>query len=248
MDWRVAAAAALIGYVIGSISFARIVAKLGGSDADLTRTDVPLPHGEQLVFRSVSATTVRVHLGRRYGCVTALLDMAKVAVPTLVFRLWAPDQPYYLIVAAAGVIGHVLPIYHHLRGGRGESPIYGGLIVIDPIAIVGTTLLGFAVGFVIGNILAVRWAGMVLLIPWLWIATGDPWALAYIVVVDAVYALAILPEFRQYLAMVGRGSEPTNEAIAVELAMGAGLGRALDRYGVLPRIVRAVRASKRPSR
>jgi len=41
-------------------------------------------------------------LGRRFGCLTALLDMAKVAIPVLAFRLWAPDQPYYLIVAADG--------------------------------------------------------------------------------------------------------------------------------------------------
>jgi hypothetical protein len=172
--------------------------------------------------------------------------MAKVANPTLAFRLWMPDAPYFLIVAAAGLIGHDLPLFHGFRGGRGESPIYGGLLVIDPIAVVGTTLLGALVGFVVGNILVLRWAGMVLLIPWLWIATGDPWFLAYIVFVVVVYLLAMRPELGQYGAMRSQGTDPTNEEIALEFGMGARLGRALDRYGLLPLLVRRLRGSNRP--
>lgn len=37
---------------------------------------------------TVSATTVRIHAGKRCGCLTALLDTAKVAAPVLALRLW----------------------------------------------------------------------------------------------------------------------------------------------------------------
>lgn len=248
MDWRIAIVAAVVGYLFGSISFARIVAGRVDPSANITRIEVPLAGGEVFVSDSVSATAVRMTLGRRYGCLTALLDMAKVAIPTLLFRLWAPDDPYFLIVAAAGLVGHDLPLFHGFVGGRGESPIYGGLLVIDPLAVVGTTLLGIVLGFVVGNILVLRWAGMILLIPWLWIATGDPWFLAYIVFVDAVYLIAMRPELGQYGAMRSEGTDPTNEEIAVEFGMGAGLGRRLDRYGLLPAIVRRLRGSDRPPR
>jgi len=247
MELTVAAIAAAIGYLFGSISFARLVVLWRGADVDIERIEVPLGGGETFVSDSVSATAVRMTLGRRFGCLTALLDMAKVALPVLAFRLWAPDQPYFVIVAAAGLVGHILPLYHGFRGGRGESPIYGSLLVIDPVAVVGTTLLGAAAGFIVGNILVLRWAGMILLVPWLWLVTGDPWLTGYMVFADMVYLWAMRPELRQYWAMRDRGTDPTNEEIAIEFGMGQGLGRALDRYGVLPGLVRAYRGAGRRS-
>ena len=246
VDWRIALAAGGIGYLAGSVSFARLVAGRVRPGADITRIEVPLSGGEVFVSDSISATAVRMTAGVRYGCLTSVLDMAKVAIPTLAFRLWKPDEPYFLIVAAAGLVGHDLPLYHRFRGGRGESPIYGGLLVIDPLAVVGTTLLGMLAGVVAGNILVLRWAGMVLLIPWLWLATGDPWFLAYIVFVDVVYLVAMRPELSQYGAMRSGGTDPSNEEIALEYGMGSRLGRFLDRYGVLPALLRRLRGSEGP--
>jgi acyl phosphate:glycerol-3-phosphate acyltransferase len=245
IDWPIAAAAALVGYLVGSISFARLVVRLSGSPVDIGHWEVRLPNGETFTSDIVSATSVRLALGRRYGCLTSVLDMAKVAVPTLVIRFLAPDEPYYLICAAAAVIGHNFPAWHRFKGGHGESAILGGLLVIDPVALVATTILGFGVGFLFGSILAVRWGGFLLLFPWLWVATGDPWVIAYLVVVLAAYFYASARDFRQYRGMIGRGNTPTNEEIAREIGMGAGLGRALDRYGLLPAIVRRVRRPKR---
>jgi glycerol-3-phosphate acyltransferase PlsY len=241
MDWRVALIAAAAGYLVGSISFARLVVRLRNADVDITRIEVPLASGEVFVSESVSATAVRLTLGPRLGLLTAALDMAKVAVPTLIARLLAPEEPYFLIVAAAALVGHVLPIYHRFRGGRGESAIYGGLLVIDPLAVVGTTILGALLGFLVGNILVLRWGGMVLLIPWLWIATGDPWFVAYIVFVDVVYLAAMRQELGQYARMRGTGTDPTNEEIAVEFGMGQRLGRAIDQHAPLPALVRRLR-------
>ena len=241
MNWGLAAAAAIVGYLLGSLSFARLMVRLRGSDVDITRIEVPMSGGETFISDSVSATAVRMTLGRRFGCLTALLDMAKVAIPVAAFRLWAPDQPYYLIVAAAGLIGHDRPVFHGFLGGRGESPIYGALLVINPVAVVGTTLLGAVLGFVVGNILVLRWAGMILLIPWLWLATGDVATVAYMVFADVVYLLAMRPELGQYGAMRTHGTDPSNEEIAIEFGMGRDLGRALDRYGLLPAALRAIR-------
>jgi hypothetical protein len=61
-----------------------------------------------------------------------------------------------------------------------------------------------------------------------------------------LYFWASARDLVQYRGMIGRGNAPTNEQIATEIGMGRGLGRALDRYGVLPALVRAVRGSKRP--
>lgn len=241
MDWWIAVGAAIAGYVLGSVSFARVAVRLSGKPVDIGHWEVRLPSGETFTSDIVSATSVRLALGPRYGCLVSMLDMAKVAIPTLILRLWAPDEPYYLIVAAAGVIGHNYPLFYGFRGGHGESAILGGMLVIDPVALVVTSALGFGVGFLAGSILVVRWAGLILLIPWLWISTGDPWALGYIVFVLAAYFWASARDLRQYRGMIGRGNIPTNEQIATEIGMGRRLGRALDRYGLVPLVIRTLR-------
>jgi glycerol-3-phosphate acyltransferase PlsY len=247
VDLRVAIGVAVTGYLLGSISFARMAVRLSGKPVDIGHWEVHLPSGETFTSDIVSATSLRLALGPRYGCLVALLDMAKVAIPTLALRLWAPDEPYYFIAAAAGVVGHDYPVFHGFKGGHGESAILGGLLVIDPVALVVTTILGFGVGFVAGSILVVRWAGLLLLVPWLWISTGDPWALAYIVLVLTLFFWASARDFRQYRDIIKGGTIPTNEQIATEIGMGRGLGRALDRYGLLPAVVRTVRRSRRSS-
>jgi len=50
-----------------------------------------------------------------------------------VFFLLYPAQPYFLIAALAGFIGHCWPIFYRLKGGRGISPFYGGLFGFDPL-------------------------------------------------------------------------------------------------------------------
>jgi glycerol-3-phosphate acyltransferase PlsY len=245
VDWWIAVGAAIAGYVLGSISFTRVAVRLSGTPVDIGHWEVRLPSGETFTSDIVSATSIRLALGPRYGCLVSMLDMAKVAIPTLVLRLWAPDEPYYFIAAAAGVVGHDYPLFHGFKGGHGESAILGGLLVIDPVALVVTTILGFGVGFLAGSILVVRWAGLLLLVPWLWFSTGNPWALAYIVLVLTLFFWASARDFRQYRDIIKGGTIPTNEQIATEIGMGRGLGRALDRYGLLPAIVRAVR---RPTR
>ncbi len=246
IDWALVAVTALAGYLVGSISFARVVVRASGQPVDIGHWEVRLPNGETFTSDIVSATSVRIALGPRYGCLTSLLDMAKVAIPTLALRLWAPDQPYYLVAAAAGVLGHNWPIFHRFKGGHGESAILGGLLVIDPVALVGTTILGFGAGFLAGSILVVRWAGFLLLFPWLWITTGDAWVIGYLLIALGAYAYASSRDLRQYRGMIGRGNTPTNEQIATEIGMGRGLGRALDRYGLLPAILRRVRRPRRP--
>jgi glycerol-3-phosphate acyltransferase PlsY len=112
--------AAVSGYLIGSLSFARIMMRVvaPGQEYQKIRRDVPGTE-EQFEGHSVSANSVRVQLGSRYGCLTALLDAAKAAVPALVFRAWQPAEPYYLIAATAAIVGHIYPLYYRFQGGWG---------------------------------------------------------------------------------------------------------------------------------
>ena len=233
MNIGIALLAAAAGYLFGSISWARIITGLVAPGTDISMIREPVPHTDE-VFESdsVSATTVRIHVGTRYGCLTAILDMLKVALPTLAFKLWLPDTPYFLLVAAMGVVGHDWPLFFKFKGGRGESPILGGLIVIDLIGLVVTNVLGFALGVLAGNILVLRWAGLVLLIPWMWLRFHD-WAyVAYMAFVNVIYWVAMTPDLKQYFQFKDAAIDPTQEELAEFLGMGARLGRLLDRYSL----------------
>ncbi len=224
-------ASAAVGYLCGSISNARIITRITSPGTDISKIEYKVPqYDEVFTSDSVSASAARMHLGVKWGVLTAILDMAKVAIPTLAFKLWQPDTPYYLVVAAFGLVGHDWPIFFRFQGGRGESPIYGGLIVIDWLGALLMNLLGFLVGFVLRNLLVLRWAGLVLLIPWIWLRTGSLPHLAYIVFVNLVYWYAMSPELKEYFELGKKDINPSQEEIAEFLGMGAKLGHTLDTY------------------
>ena len=72
----------VVGYLIGSISFARLIARLVAPGTDVTRYVEAVPNSD-LVYEddAASATLVYLRLGARYGCLTAILDMLKVVLP-----------------------------------------------------------------------------------------------------------------------------------------------------------------------
>lgn len=231
MDPAIALLALVVGYLAGSVSFARLVARVVNPSADVTLIVTELGEGATFTSDSVSATAVRMKVGRRYGILTACLDMAKVAIPVLAFRLLFPGEPYAYLAAAAGLIGHDWPLYHGFKGGRGETAMIGALLVLDPVGLVLMVVLGMLLGFLAGNILVLRWAGLVLMIPWMFLVTGVV-AGAYMTFAVLVYLFAMRPELLQYWALRGGEHDPSNEEIADEFGMGAGLGRAIDRYSI----------------
>jgi len=243
-DPAVALAAILAAYLLGSISFARIVAAIVKPGEDVTRVTAVVGDGNEFTFTSVSATAVRLKVGRRWGILTGVLDMAKVALPVLAVTLAFPGDPLRYAVAFAGLIGHDWPIWHRFHGGRGESVIYGALFVFDPLGAVLMLLAGMIVGVAAGNILAVRWGGMVLMVPWFLLVRGDPAGAVWMAASFALYIVSLRDELAQYVA-IRRGATPlTNEDISRDLGMGAGLGRTVDRWSV-PGLIRRYRARGR---
>lgn len=233
MDWTLITASAIAGYLVGSISFARLIARRVIPGKDISKVEQKVPGTETMfVMDTVSATTLRIQAGTRYGCLTAALDMVKAALPTLGLWLWKPEMPYYLVLAAAAVAGHNWPVYYRFKGGRGESPIIGGLLVIDWLGVLVTNLAGWAAGLALGSLLVMRWAWLFLMIAWFWIHTGDPWHVGYGVTVVLLYFAALASELKQYVRLKLEHTFPTQEAVADFLAMGKSMGRFMDRYSL----------------
>jgi len=64
-----------------------------GEDVGKTELVVPGTEGETMKFTAYSATTLSLRKGPKAGCLVSLLDMVKVAIPTLLFKTWYPADP-----------------------------------------------------------------------------------------------------------------------------------------------------------
>jgi glycerol-3-phosphate acyltransferase PlsY len=213
-----------------------LVTRVFAPQADISKTEIGLSDGgEKVVSDFVSATTVSMHLGSRLGFLTVVLDMLKIVIPTLVFkRLWA-DPPYFLIVATTAMIGHIWPLYHGFKGGRGLSAVYGGMFAIDWIGVFATSVGGMLVGLlVVRDFVTAYMAGLWLIIPWLWFRTHDLYHVAYGVAVNLIFILAMIPEMKQYIQFRRQGRGADLSEVMQTTGMGRGIYRMGKRLGVLP--------------
>lgn len=203
MTWLAIGIAAVVGYLAGSLSTARFVARIFAPEKDLTRTKVGIEGSDkQFDFGFVSATTVSMHMGSKFGFLTMVLDMLKIILPVLAIKRLLPDNPYFLITALTGMMGHIWPLYYKFKGGRGILAVYGGLFAIDWIGVFATWFGGMFFGLVIlRDVLVAYLAGVVFIIPWLWFRTHNIYYLLYAIAVNLVLAIGVVPEVRQWLAI-----------------------------------------------
>lgn len=125
----------LISYFIGSIMGALVVGRLyGGVDI---RTMGSGNAGGTNALRTqgigfaVGVLIIDVAKGVLGAGVVPGLAIPFVAADPAISRTWLT-----LCCAAAAVFGHVWPIYHRFRGGKGAATLVGTLVVIAPEVIV----------------------------------------------------------------------------------------------------------------
>ena len=126
--WLVLLVGPLAAYVIGSTPFGVIIARAHGIDLRAAGSG------------NVGATNVGRVVGRRWGYVCFVLDVAKGLVPTavagwLLRRDGVPttvDQLTWLAVALAAVAGHVLSFWLKFRGGKGVATSLGVVLGFWP--------------------------------------------------------------------------------------------------------------------
>lgn len=112
------AIAAAVGYAVGSVSPAALLAAARGVDLRASGSGNP------------GATNVGRLLGRRAGVAVALLDVAKGAVPAAGFGLVAHEAG--LAAGAAAVLGHITSPLLRGRGGKGVATAFGAILGSHP--------------------------------------------------------------------------------------------------------------------
>lgn len=119
--------AALLAYLLGSISFAIVVSRLRGL-AD------PRSYGSN----NPGATNVLRSGDKLAAALTLFGDAAKGLVAVLLAAAFAQQWPapqQQLLIITAGVavfVGHLLPVFFRFQGGKGVATAFGVLLGFDP--------------------------------------------------------------------------------------------------------------------
>lgn len=232
MNATILVLAAGISYLIGSISFSRIVAKIVDPEVDLEKVELPAAGGGTHQLKMVGATTASVKLGPKVGCTIGILDILKGFIPVLVLKLLYPDQYYHLVSAVSVVLGHNYPVFYKFKGGAGVSPIYGGFFVVDFVGIVVSTIASLIFGFFIVRDMVVAYVSEVwFMLIWLIIFKGDWPHIIYGVAINIIFLLGFVPEIKDYMKQKQKGEIDMQEAMRTT-PMGRGMIKIMDFFGV----------------
>jgi glycerol-3-phosphate acyltransferase PlsY len=204
--------AAVVGYLAGSISFARLFTKILKPDQDLNAVEIPYDSGGGHTMAAVGATTASLVLGPKWGMIITLCDLLKALIPALVFRLVFPSTYYYMFAGGAAIVGHIWPIYYRFRGGYGISPVLGSFLVLDPLGVLVSNAVAMFLGFVVFKEFAiVMLAGTWLMILWVWLVGGDVTAVLFTIIANLLLATAAIPELIRHLRDRKQGKVSMNE-------------------------------------
>ena len=114
----------LVAYLIGSVSFAVVVTKLMG-----------LPDPRTYGSHNPGATNVLRSGNKTAAILTLLGDAAKGFVAVMLAKYFAPQfglgEPVIAAVALAALVGHMLPVFHAFKGGKGVATAIGILFAVQ---------------------------------------------------------------------------------------------------------------------
>ncbi|KPL76031.1 hypothetical protein ADN00_11765 [Ornatilinea apprima] len=234
MNLFVLSTVCVVSYLLGAISFSRIAAKKYAPEENWVDSRVVASTTrEEFTLTGISATTIGNRLGEKAGCLVGILDMSKAFVPALALRLLFPEQPYHLAAAVMAMVGHNWPVYYGFKGGHGYSTVYGGLLAIDPIGAIVSSVVGMALGlFVVRDFMVAYLSGMWLLIPWMWLRWQDPLMVAYALAVNVIFMLAMIPEIKQVKSGLEKHGKSDLRTSMQDWPMGRGILKMADKLNI----------------
>ena len=192
----------LAAYLLGSISGSLLLGKLRGVDI---RTIGSGNAGGSNALRTQ---------GLKFALGTVLVDIGKGALASWLAWRFLPDavSPAWLYACVlAAVAGHVWPLFHGFRGGKGAATLVGGLAVVWPQALLPVFivwLLSLAWGGYVG--LATMLAGVSLVLVAL-VEGSDAIRLGF----SVVAAVLLVFTHRSNIARLREGTESRSERVRV---------------------------------
>ena len=118
----------IVAYLVGSIPFGVIVARISGG-----------PDPRTIGSGRTGGTNALRALGPRWAAVVVVGDLLKGAVPVLLARFATGDPLVEVLCGAAAVAGAIWSVFSGFRSGRGVGTGVGTMLVIQPVAVLLAT-------------------------------------------------------------------------------------------------------------
>lgn len=186
----------LAAYLLGSVSFAIVVSRLMG---------LPDPRGYG--SKNPGATNVLRSGSKLAAVLTLLADAGKGALAVGLAVLATGQSPVAGVdpplAGAMAFLGHLYPVYHRFRGGKGVATAAGVLFAFNPWLGLGT-LATFAILVAFFRIISLASIIAALFsVFWAWFLFG----LVPVTPVVGAMALMVLWRHRENIARLLRGTE-----------------------------------------
>jgi len=111
----------LFAYLLGSVSSAIVVAKLFG-----------LQDPRQVGSGNPGATNILRYGGKKAAILTLAGDVLKGVIPVAVAHVLQAAPLVLGLTMAGAFLGHVFPVYHGFKGGKGVATAAGALLALHP--------------------------------------------------------------------------------------------------------------------
>jgi glycerol-3-phosphate acyltransferase PlsY len=217
VSWGWLVCAAVVGYLVGTVSPAALIARVRGVDIRAAGSGNP------------GATNVGRVLGRRFGYLVGLLDVAKGFLPALLFSVLV-DPLTGMVAGVAAVLGHCTSPWLRGHGGKGVATSFGAILGVEPLwGLVG--LGAFLVVFAL-----TRWVALASVLAALWVVVcaterwsrdGDLAAGQLLVWAGVLAVIVLVRHRRNFLGRLSRSASlPVDSwrGLAGWLLLGATLG------------------------
>ena len=181
----------LLGYAIGSVPFAFLLARRAGIDVRVAGSG------------NVGAANVLRTSGLPLGVTVMALDIIKGAATVLAAYAAVGSVPSMAAAGAAAVVGHVYPVWLRFHGGKGVAVAAGAFAILAPVATVAATLVFVAAVWLTRVISLGSVAATLTLPPAAWLA-GAP---ASVLTSASGIAALILFRHRANVRRIARGTE-----------------------------------------
>jgi len=185
--------AIIAAYLLGSIPFAYIAARL------LKGTDI-----RQVGGGNLGALNTAREIGLVPGLLVLVADIAKGSLAVLI-ALWL-DLPLILVFGAsfAAVVGHNWPVFLKFKGGKGAATTIGVLFALVPLEFAISLALILAIIVITSNVRLAVVVGLAVLPLIIWQINGSGMLISYAAAMFLFLCARSLPSTKEAMASAGR--------------------------------------------